>query len=88
MCASSTAPSRTAAAQRRVGFAIRYIPTSISQVGPRTTASLVRGVRFHHFDDEPVPAAEFDPAAVAFHANSLDRVKSILYAGAAKNRPG
>lgn len=70
---------------RRVGYAIRYIPTYVSQIGARTTASLVRGVdRFGHFDAEPVPAADFDPAAVAFHADSLDRVNATLYAGADK----
>ena len=72
---------------RRIGYAIRYIPTSISQMGPRTTASLVRGVdTYNHFDHEPIPKADFHPDAVAFHADSLDRVNSILYAGAAKSR--
>lgn len=70
---------------RRVGYAIRYIPTYVSQTGVRTTASLVRGIdRFGHFDPEPVPAADFDPATVAFHAESLDRVNAVLYAGADK----
>ena len=79
-------PNRSA--QRRIGFAIRYIPTHVRQTdGARTTASLVRGVDpYGHFDPEPIPAAEFDAAAVAAHADALDRVNPVLYAGAAQKR--
>jgi len=68
---------------RRVGYAIRYIPTYVRQVsGPRTTAFLVRGHdRFGHFDPEPMPVAEYDDAAVAAHAEALDRLDRVLYAG-------
>jgi ectoine hydroxylase-related dioxygenase (phytanoyl-CoA dioxygenase family) len=70
---------------RRIGFVIRYIPTSISQLGPRTTASLVRGTdEYGHFDLEPVPKSAFDAAAVAFHADAIDRMNTVLYAGAAQ----
>lgn len=70
-------------AHPRVGFAIRYIPARISQVGPRTSAALVRGEdRFGHFDPEPAPTAEFAPGAVAFHADVIARANAVLMAGA------
>jgi len=73
---------------RRVGFAIRYIPTHVRQInGPRESATLVRGEdRYGHFDLEPAPEAELHPDAVARHAAIVDRQLKILYAGAA--RPG
>ncbi|HYF59436.1 MAG TPA: phytanoyl-CoA dioxygenase family protein [Burkholderiaceae bacterium] len=73
---------------RRIGFAIRYIPTHVRQVnGPRESATLVRGVdRFGHFDLETAPEAAMHPDAVARHAAVVDRQLAILYAGAA--RPG
>ena len=58
------------AQQRRVGFAVRYMPTRVKPLDglPRDSAMLVRGVdRYGHFDLEPSPAGELDPAAVAFH---------------------
>jgi len=71
---------------RRVGFAIRYIPTHVRQVnGPRESATLVRGTDRHgHFDLEPAPEAEMHPDAVARHAAIVERQLKILYAGAAK----
>ena len=71
---------------RRVGFAIRYIPTSVHQLsGVRESATLVRGTdRFGHFDHEPAPEGELHPAAVARHKEIVDRQLKILYAGAAK----
>jgi ectoine hydroxylase-related dioxygenase (phytanoyl-CoA dioxygenase family) len=71
---------------RRVGFAIRYIPTHVRQVnGPRESAMLVRGTDRHgHFDLEPPPEADMHPDAVARHAAIVDRQLKILYAGAAK----
>ena len=66
----------------RVGFAIRYIPTRISQTGARTSATLVRGEdRFGHFDPEPAPREAFAPEAVAFHAAMIERSNSVLLAG-------
>jgi ectoine hydroxylase-related dioxygenase (phytanoyl-CoA dioxygenase family) len=72
------------AAHRRVGFAIRYIPTRIRQLnGAADTATLVRGVDRHgNFALEPAPAADFHPDAVAFHAQNYDLHMNILYAGA------
>jgi non-heme Fe2+,alpha-ketoglutarate-dependent halogenase len=71
---------------RRIGFAIRYIPTHVRQInGPRESAMLVRGTDRHgYFDLEPAPEAEMHPEAVARHAAIVDRQLKILYAGAAK----
>ena len=71
---------------RRVGFAIRYIPTHVRQINaPRESATLVRGVdRYDYFDLEPAPEADMHPDAVARHAAIVDRQLKILYAGAAK----
>jgi non-heme Fe2+,alpha-ketoglutarate-dependent halogenase len=55
--------------QRRIGFAIRYIPTYVRQVaGSHDTATLVRGVdRYENFEPEQVPDADCSPAALAYH---------------------
>jgi hypothetical protein len=69
---------------RRIGFAIRYIPTHVRQLGGRDTASLVRGVdRFGHFDLEPRPASDFDAASRAAHAAILKRHTELLMKGSA-----
>ena len=66
----------------RVGFAIRYIPTRLRQIGTRTSATLVRGTdRFGNFDPEPVPAADFAADAVAFHAATVAQTNAVLLAG-------
>ena len=68
----------------RMGFAIRYIPTYVRQVGPRTSAVLVRGVdEYQHFDGEPRPAGPFDPAAIQAQQEAVTRVNAILYDGVA-----
>ncbi len=56
--------------QRRIGFAIRYIPTYVRQVaGSHDSATLVRGVdTYHHFEPERRPDADMSPAALAHHA--------------------
>jgi non-haem Fe2+, alpha-ketoglutarate-dependent halogenase len=70
-------------ADRRIGFAIRYIPTRISQTGgPRDSATLVRGTdAFGHFEPEPRPRADLEPAMLALHAEISDRQAKILYRG-------
>jgi hypothetical protein len=69
---------------RRVGFAIRYVSTSVYQTsGVRESALLVRGSdRYGHFDHERSPAADLHPDAVAHHREVIDRQMKILYAGA------
>ncbi len=68
---------------RRMGFAIRYIPTYVRQIGGRTMAVLARGVdTYHHFDLVERPAADFDASARARQQEALRRVEPILFAGA------
>jgi hypothetical protein len=67
---------------RRIGFAIRYIPTSVAQLAGRDSATLVRGVdSFHHFDLEPRPTTDMDPAFVQLHKDITERNAQILYRG-------
>lgn len=67
---------------RRIGFAIRYIPTSVAQVAGRDSATLVRGVdEFHHFEHEPRPSANMEPAFVQLHHEITERNAQILYRG-------
>jgi hypothetical protein len=56
--------------QRRIGFAIRYIPTYVRQVaGSHDTATLVRGVdRYGNFEQEQRPDADCSEAALEYHA--------------------
>lgn len=71
---------------RRIGFAIRYIPTRIRQTGgPRDSATLVRGTDgFGHFELEPRPDADLEPSMLALHAEISDRQARILYRGTPK----
>jgi len=67
---------------RRIGFAIRYIPTHVRQLVGRDAALLVRGVdRFDHFDLERPPKADLDAQAIEQHAASAAQHAGILYAG-------
>ena len=65
---------------RRIGYAIRYIPTRVRQVaGSRDWATLVRGEdRFHHFEPEQRPNADMSPAAIAHHAAVTGTFAQIL----------
>lgn len=71
---------------RRVGFAIRYMPTYVEQLaGIRDSATLVRGVdNYGHFAFEPTPESDFDPNALAFHTAAFDTFSRIVYSGTAK----
>lgn len=71
---------------RRIGFAIRYLPTHVRQVvGTTDAATLVRGVdRFHNFEPEQAPEADMSAAAVAFHARVTGLHDTILMRGTAK----
>lgn len=69
-------------ADRRIGFAIRYIPTSVRQDHGEDSATLVRGVdSFGHFQHEPVPRGEMEPALVELHRRIAERSAQILYRG-------
>src|SRR5882757_7536778 len=70
-------------ARRRIGFAIRYLPTHVRQVvGTHDTATLVRGVdAFHNFAPEQRPEADLSEAALAFHAQVTGAHQQILMRG-------
>jgi len=69
---------------RRIGFAIRYIPTSVKQIAGEDSATLVRGVDEHHnFELEPRPTRDMDPAFVKLHKEIAERNARILYRGTA-----
>ena len=69
--------------QPRIGFTIRYIPTRLRQMsGAQDSATLVRGTDvYRHFETEPVPMADFDPDAVAYHSRMLGWQAALRYAG-------
>ena len=81
LLAHGSAPNKSA--DRRIGFAIRYIPTHVKQaVGARDSATLVRGVdTFHHFEHEPRPTADCTPEALAAHSAIVGRQVQVLYRG-------
>jgi ectoine hydroxylase-related dioxygenase (phytanoyl-CoA dioxygenase family) len=63
---------------RRIGLGISYIPTRCScSSKQRLSTTLVRGTdRYSHFDLDPRPAADYDPAALAVHAKAMQRWKA------------
>jgi len=67
----ASGPNRTDAP--RIGFAVRYAPTSIRQTGgPPISARLVRGAdRYGHFALEEGPETALSPAALAAHEKAL-----------------
>jgi hypothetical protein len=70
---------------RRIGLAIRYIPTHVRQTKLRDSAMLCRGVDSHgNFDLEPRPVRDMDDAALRAHADAVDRKVAVLLEGAAK----
>jgi len=64
---------------RRIGFAIRYIPTRIRQTEvDGDTATLVRGHdRFGNFELEQRPDADLSAAAIANHTKASERRTKI-----------
>jgi non-heme Fe2+,alpha-ketoglutarate-dependent halogenase len=66
--------------KRRIGFAIRYLPTHVRQVvGTRDSAILVRGTdAFHNFEPEYAPDADLSEAAIAFHAHVVGDQQQVL----------
>lgn len=70
---------------RRIGFAIRYIPTHVRKTDGQDSATLVRGQdNYHHFELEPSPSADMAPAMVKYHKNVCDRMVKLLYQGSDK----
>lgn len=77
-------PNRSS--DRRIGFALRYIPTRLAQTKTRDRAMLVRGRDdYGNFELEPAPAADLDDAAVAAHKASMDAQVAALYEGTGKS---
>jgi len=75
-----SAPNRSA--NRRIGLAIRYIPTSVRQLHGKDSATLVRGRdTFCGFEHEPVPSADMQPQMVSLHGAIAERNARILYRG-------
>ena len=69
-------------ADRRIGFALRYIPTRLAQTKAEDWAMLVRGKdTYGHFQLEPQPVADLDDAARAAHARSMGAQVAALYEG-------
>ncbi|HZM33967.1 MAG TPA: phytanoyl-CoA dioxygenase family protein [Burkholderiales bacterium] len=69
---------------RRIGFAIRYIPTYVRQTKGRDSAMLIRGAdRYGHFDLERRPQSDLDAAARAAHADAIERKVNVFLEGAA-----
>jgi non-haem Fe2+, alpha-ketoglutarate-dependent halogenase len=67
---------------RRIGFAIRYIPTSIYQLEGTDSATLVRGIdRYGHFELEPRPDHDMPDDMLALHRRLTERAAQILYRG-------
>jgi hypothetical protein len=67
---------------RRIGFAIRYVPTSLRQLEGEDSATLVRGTdRYHHFELEPRPETDMPAELVAYHKRITERAARILYRG-------
>ena len=81
LLAHGSEPNKSA--DRRIGFAIRYIPTHVRQaVGARDSATLVRGTdSYNHFEHEPRPTSDCSPEALALHAGIVGRQVQVLYRG-------
>jgi non-heme Fe2+,alpha-ketoglutarate-dependent halogenase len=80
LLAHGSGPNTTA--DRRIGYAIRYIPTHVRQIKARDSAMLVRGVdRYGNFDPDPAPKRDLDEAALAAHRDAVERSAKVLYDG-------
>ena len=69
--------------KRRIGLAVRYIPTYVRQTAGMTdSATLVRGSdAFGHFLAEQRPLADLSEAAIAHHAQITGATSRILMRG-------
>ena len=70
----------------RMGFVVTYMAPETTMMGPRTGATLVRGVDRHgHFDLEDArPAADLDAAALAAHHAAMQPFSAAINVGAEK----
>lgn len=67
--------------ERRIGFAIRYIPAHVRQiVGEKDSAVLVRGVDSEgNFEHETPPKSDLDPAALERQTAIKKRQEALLF---------
>lgn len=73
---------------RRLGYAISYIPASVRPSGPlRPTALCVRGRDHGHFLPEQRLQTPLSPDAYQAHAQALARFRALQDAGFAGQRP-
>ena len=80
LLAHGSGPNTTA--DRRIGYAIRYIPPHVRQIKARDSAMLVRGTdRYGNFDVDPAPKRDLDEAALAAHQAAVERSAKVLYDG-------
>ena len=80
MLVHGSAPNRSN--DRRIGYAIRYIPTRLKQIVGQGHATLVRGTdRFGHFTPEPAPDGEASPSALEVHEAVTGEQVKVLYRG-------
>ncbi len=77
------ASNANATGTRRIGLAIRYVPTYVSQIsGARDYATLVRGEdTYHNFVLEPAPKVDYGAEEMATHAKIAEESFRILYRG-------
>ena len=70
----------------RMGFVMTFMAPATTMIGPRTGATLVRGVDRHgHFDLEDArPAADLDPAGLAAHDAAMQPFAAAINVGAEK----
>src|SRR5262249_61827351 len=79
-------PNRSA--RRRIGYSVRYIPTSVGRQGPRESAGLARGTdRYGNFEIEPRPTHDYDPEAVRFHDMITNRYMKNYMSAQAESKP-
>lgn len=78
----SSPPNRSD--RRRIGYAIRYMAPHMRPAAGRASALLVRGRdRQGHFEPEPRPVRDFDPAAVTAYERAMGlRTAAVLGEGA------
>ncbi len=70
---------------RRLLFLPTYCPTSATNDGPRTAATLVRGTDTHgNFAAEAAPDGEMTPAALAEHRRAVEMGARTMYKGATR----
>jgi hypothetical protein len=71
-----------ASSRRRIGFAIRYIPTYVRQLSGEDSATLVRGRdTCGSFEQKARPLQDFEPRFVKMHQAITDRAAQILLSG-------